>query len=114
MATVAMQLMTAEEFYEWGCRPENQDRFCELESGRIVDLPRPGKLHGMVCANLTGILGNFTAQRKTGYICSNGTGVIVKRNPDTVRGPDVLFFEDAENLEQVDEQYGETPPLLAV
>src|SRR5262249_31387852 len=71
-------------------------------------------LHGMICANVVRILGNYTAQRKKGYVCSNDTGVIVGRNPDTVRGPDVLLFEDAETEEQVEEKYGETPPILAV
>jgi Uma2 family endonuclease len=40
--------------------------------------------------------------------------VVVKRNPDTVRGPDVLLFEDARRVEEVEEKYGEEPPLLAV
>ena len=31
-----------------------------------------------------------------------------------MRGPDVLFFDDVEKVEQVEEKYGETPPLLAV
>jgi Uma2 family endonuclease len=60
------------------------------------------------------VLGNYTAQRQKGYVCSNDTGVIVERDPDTVRGPDVLLFEDAESVEQVEEKYGEKPPVLAV
>jgi Uma2 family endonuclease len=114
MATVATKLLTAEEFYEWAHRPENRDKVCELERGEIVAMSRPGKLHGLVCANVVRILGNFAAQRKKGYVCSNDTGVVTERNPDTVRGPDVLFFEDAERIEQVEEKYGEQPPLLAV
>jgi Uma2 family endonuclease len=114
MATVGTRQLTAEEFYEWANRPENRDRYCELERGEIVEMSRPGKRHGMVCANVTRILGNFTAARKNGYICSNDTGTVVARNPDTVRGPDVLLFEDAEQVEQVDEGYGERPPVLAV
>ncbi|HYT91203.1 MAG TPA: Uma2 family endonuclease [Gemmataceae bacterium] len=106
--------MSAEEFYEWGNRPENRDRFCELERGQIIDVPRPGKRHGFVCANVAGILGNFAVTRKKGYVCSNGTGVIVERNPDTVRGTDVLFFEDAQRLELVEQGYGEEWPLLVV
>ena len=108
------QLMTAEEFYEWGNRSENCDRYCELERGQIVEMTRPGRRHGLVCANAVHILGNFTARRKKGYVCSNNTGVIVERDPDTVRGPDVMLFEDAARIEDVDEKYGEHPPLLAV
>jgi Uma2 family endonuclease len=114
MATVETKLMTAEEFYEWAHRPENRDKYCELERGDIVEMSRPGKRHGMICANVTGILRNYAIQRKKGYVCSNDTGVVVERKPDTVRGPDVLFFDDAVQVEQVEEKYGETPPLLAV
>jgi Uma2 family endonuclease len=114
MATVQSKLLTAEEFYEWANRPENRGRVCELERGRIVEMSRPGKLHGLICANVVRILGNYTAQRKKGYVCSNDTGVIVERDPDTVRGPDVMLFEDAEKVEEVTEGYGEKPPILAV
>jgi Uma2 family endonuclease len=114
MATVATKPITAEQFYEWANRPENRDKYCELERGEIVEMSRPGKLHGLICANVVGILRNFVIQRKKGYVCSNDTGVVVERDPDTVRGPDVLFFEDAKRIEDVEEKYGETPPLLAV
>jgi Uma2 family endonuclease len=114
MATVATKLLTAEEFYEWTHRPENRDKYCELERGEIVEMSRPGKRHGLVCANVARILGNYTVQRKKGYVCSNDTGVLVERDPDTVRGPDVMLFEDASQIEEVDEKYGEKPPVLAV
>lgn len=115
MATAtAKKLMTAEEFYEWANHPDNRDKYCELERGEIVEMSRPGRRHGLVCAKVARILGNFTAQRKKGYVCSNDTGVIVEHDPDTVRGPDVMLFEDAVRIEDVDEKYGEKPPLLAV
>src|SRR5437868_1441595 len=106
MATVAAKLLTAEEFYEWANRPENRDKYCELERGEIVEGSRPGKRHGLICANCAGILGNYTKQRKKGYVCSNETGIIVERDPDTVRGPDIMLFKDATRLEEVDEKYG--------
>ena len=43
MATVATKLLTAEEFYEWANRPENRDKYCELERGEIVEMPPPGE-----------------------------------------------------------------------
>ncbi len=114
MATVGTQLMTAEQFYDFTHRPENEGKFFELEQGEVVEMSRPGKRHGLICANLAGILRNYAVQRKKGYVCSNDTGVVVQRNPDSVRGPDVLFFEDATLVEEVEEKYGEGPPLLAV
>jgi Uma2 family endonuclease len=113
MATVTTRPMSAEQFYEFANRPENRGRQLELERGEVVEMSGPGKLHGLVCANLTRILGNYAVARQKGYVCSNDTGLVVDRNPDTVRGPDVLFFEDAEQIEQVEEKYGEKPPLLA-
>jgi len=114
MATVQTRLLTAEEFYEWANRPENRDKVCELERGVIVEMSRPGKRHGVICANVARILGNYVASRKQGYVCANDTGVIVERKPDTVRGPDVIVFEDGGDTEDVEEGYGEQPPLLAI
>ena len=106
--------MTAKEFYEWANCSENRDKYCELESGEIVETPRPGKRHGLVCANGVGVLGNYVARRKRGYVTCNNPGIVLKRDPDTVRGPDILLFEDAKRLEEIDEKYGESPPLLSV
>jgi len=115
MATfTTKKTMTAEEFYQWANHPDNRDKYCELERGEIVEMSRPGRIHGLVCANVVWVLGGFVRQRKKGYVCSNDTGVIVERDPDTVRGPDVMLFEDAARIEDVGEKYGEKPPLLAV
>src|SRR6266480_3460730 len=100
MATVATKPMTAEKFYDFANRPENRDKVLELERGEVVEMSRPGKRHGLVCGNSTGILRNYAIARKKGYVCSNDTGVVVERDPDTVRGPDVLFFEDASRWDE--------------
>jgi Uma2 family endonuclease len=47
-------------------------------------------------------------------VASNDSGVILERDPDTVRGPDVAVYEDAETFEELHPKYGEVPPLLAV
>ena len=114
MATVATKPMTAEEFYEFVHRPENRDRVFELEDGEIVEMSLPGKRHGLVCANVSGILREYAKAKKQGYVCSNDTGVVVAREPDRVRGPDVMYFEDAKVFDQVGEKFADTPPLLAV
>jgi Uma2 family endonuclease len=114
MSTIANKLMTAEDFYDWANRPKHQDKIFELESGHPVEVPFEGKRHGFVCANVTALLGNHAARKKKGYVCCNGTGIIVSRNPDTVRGCDVLFFEDATSANQIDWHYADTPPRLAI
>lgn len=114
MASAATKPMTAAEFYGFVHRPENQDRAFELERGQVIELPTHGKRHGLICANVTWMLGTYVAARRKGYVCSNNVGVVVERNPDTVRGPDVMLFEDATSIDDVEEKYGETPPRLAV
>ena len=114
MTTVATKTITAEEFYEFTHRPENRDRVFELERGEIVEMSRPGKRHGLVCMNAGTALWAYAKLKKKGYVCSNDTGVIVERDPDTVRGPDIAFFEDAKTFEEVEEKYGEQSPLVAV
>ena len=77
-------------------------------------MSRPGKLHGFVCGNIARILGNFARQRKKGYVCTNETGIVVERDPDTVRGPDLMFFEDASSAADIERKFGQTPALLDV
>lgn len=114
MATAPTKLMTADEFWAFVHRSENQDKAYELVRGEVVEMTKPGKRHGFVCVNVGVVLHNYARQRKRGYVCSNDTGVVVDRDPDSVRGPDLLFFEDATNYEQIDRKWGDTPPRLVV
>jgi Uma2 family endonuclease len=115
MSTDAAQtLLTAEEFYEYVHRPENTNRWLELVEGEVIELPPPQKRHGVVSANVTRILGNYCFQRGKGYVASNDSGVILRRDPDTVRGPDVAIYEGAQTWAELHPKYGEVPPRLAV
>jgi Uma2 family endonuclease len=112
--TATEQLLTAEEFHDWVHRPENVNRWFELERGKVIELPPPVKRHGVVAANLTRLLGNYPVARNQGYVTSNDSGVILERDPDTVRGPDVAVYEDAQDYSELHPKYGEVPPRLAV
>jgi Uma2 family endonuclease len=114
MTTLATQRMTAEEFFEWANRSENRDRHFELVQGELVELPRHGLRHGVICANAGWILGNFTFQQRKGYVCSNNTGLIMERDPDTVRGPDLMLFDDVHRYEELNPKFAEQLPKLAV
>jgi Uma2 family endonuclease len=114
MATVASKLMTAEEFYDFANRTENRDRKFELEDGEIVEMSRPGELHCVVCGNVTGIFWSYCRKRKRGRVCPNDMGVILKRGPDTVRGPDVAVYLDNKKYEQLNRKYPEEAPNLVV
>src|ERR1700733_5090876 len=110
----AVQRMTAESFADWVEQPENRNRWFELVRGEGIELPPPGKIHGRVCVNVVFELERYVRQRRKGYVTSNDTGVILERDPDTVRGPDVAIYEDAARFSELHPKYGETPPRLAV
>jgi Uma2 family endonuclease len=111
---ITTQPMTAEQFRDFVHRPENANRWFELVRGEVIELPPPQKPHGFVCGNFTRILGNYTFASGRFYVTGNDSGVILKRGPDTVRGPDVALYNDANTFAELPPKYGETVPLLAV
>lgn len=106
--------MTADEFLAFTRQPENADKWFELVKGEVIEVPPPTRVHGAVCANVVRILGNYPFRRRKGYVASNDAGVLLSREPDTVRGPDVALYEDAQRFEDLHPEYGEVPPVLAV
>lgn len=107
-------MMTAEEFGHFVPRPENEGRIFELVRGRIEERPRPGIRHGVVCANITTTLMIFVRQRRKGYVCSNDSGVILERDPDTVRGSDVMFYDEITAFDQLPVKWDDKLPRLAI
>lgn len=107
-------LMTAEEFYEFVHRPENADRHFELDEGKVIELPPPRVPHGFYAQNLGALLWLYARTRKRGYVCSE-SGVVIGRGPDTVRGPDIMYFDDEKSAAEIAAtKYAEDPPSLAV
>src|SRR5262245_24691409 len=107
MATVGTKRMTAEEFFDWLQRPENQHRLFELEAGEVVEMPPPGELHGILCGWIAHLLWRYVLQRGQGSVSSNDTGLLVKRDPDTVRGPDLMLFEESRRLDDLNRRFVE-------
>src|ERR1039457_7336409 len=92
MATVTKtDLMTAEEFMA----ADLGDGTFELVRGEVVEMPLPTPEHGLVCANVAGILWDYGRKSGHGFPLSNDSGVLTARSPDTVRGPDVCFYSHA-------------------
>lgn len=92
MSATTTPTMTAEEFLAWASRPENAGRWCELDRGEVIDVPPPQHPHGVVSWLVSLALSAFVLRRGRGYICTNDTGIIVERNPDTIRGADLMLF----------------------
>jgi Uma2 family endonuclease len=108
------KLMTAEEFFKFVHRPENDGRCFELVRGEVIELSRPTVPHGVLCSNVGRILGNHAFAKRKGFVASNDTGVILEREPDTVRGADVAYFEGARSFADLPVKWADTPPRLAV
>ncbi len=107
-------LLTVDEYWEFVNRPENADRLFELRRGEVIELSRPKKPHGIVCARITGRLDRYVEERGVGYVECNDAGVVLEEDPGTVVGPDVAFFVDYESFEDVAPKWSEIPPILAV
>jgi Uma2 family endonuclease len=116
MSTTAVETkrMTADEFYDFVHRPENADKWFELVRGEVIELPPPQKPHGRICVRVAYFLELFLVQRGFGYATCNDAGVVLQRDPDIVRGPDVAVYEDARSWEELHPKYGEVPSRLAV
>jgi Uma2 family endonuclease len=113
MATTAKNLMTAEGFHAFTHLPENSNRDFELDDGEIAELPVLE--HGDELPNATMLLGEYLTRRGRGDISVNDTPVILSRNPDTVRGPDVMVHDDEGVWDGLAEgTFLEAPPLLIV
>jgi Uma2 family endonuclease len=114
MATVETARMTAEEFWEWCGRPENQGKRAELVRGEIVEMPPPGELHGILCWWIGYLLGMYVVRRGRGALATNDTGLIVEEGPDTVRAPDVILFGESRALDKLSRRHSTRLPELVV
>lgn len=88
MAIVSGPLLTAEEFAHTadpaGC-------LTELVQGRIVSFPFHGFRHGVICGRLCHLIGSLAEEGRGGHAFV-GTGIITRRDPDTVRGADLSYL----------------------
>jgi Uma2 family endonuclease len=106
--------MSSGEFFDWVHRPENRERWFELERGKVIEMPPPGVRHGVVCGNVGWILNGFVRQQNQGYVCTNDTGVILETDPDTVRGIDVTLYDKSVPYDNLTPRYATDLPNLAV
>lgn len=104
------QSVTAEVFYEM---PDLPDKLLELGDGEVIELPPMGVLAALVKINLLRSIGGFIDQHDAGLVLP-GVGCVLRRGPDTVRSPQVSFFE-WEHVPKGDalDWFIEAPPALA-
>jgi Uma2 family endonuclease len=106
--------MTAEEFCELAHRPQNDNAWLELDRGTVIELDPPTRLMSFLTASFSAMIGRHAEEVGTCYAVCGDCGVILRRDPDTVRGADVAVYDDFEALKDRSLHYGEAAPLLAV
>jgi Uma2 family endonuclease len=84
-----------------------------LVRGEAVEMPPPGEAHGLLCGWIAHLLWSYVLQRGEGAgVASNDTGLLVEKDPDTVRGPDVMLFAALGPSEQLSLRYSTRIPRL--
>src|SRR5262249_39162210 len=79
-----------------------------------VEMPPPAEHHGVVSSWIAHLLWMYVIQHGKGYVCGNDTGLLVEREPDTLRGPDVMLFDEARPLDRMSRKFTERIPKLVV
>ena len=103
------QFITAEEFAAMSPPVDGSKQ--ELVRGEIVTMSRPKPRHGFVQANIGALLINYTKPNRLGWVFLE-SGVILEREPDTVRGPDVCFYSITRLPDVPDERASQQPTGL--
>lgn len=81
------QLVTAEEFVD-----KYSHDYAELIDGVLKERGMPSLRHGQVCARATRLVANYVEDHGLGHTMCNDSHVLIRKNPDTVRGPDVSYY----------------------
>ena len=87
----------------------------ELIRGVLCKTMPTGLTHGEIVMNLAAELSSFTKPRRLGRVVGSDSGMLLERNPDTVREPDIAFISAQKlPLEVRLSGYFEGAPDLAV
>jgi Uma2 family endonuclease len=105
----AAPLVTGEELAEMG----NIGR-CELVEGEIIMLSPTGWRHGDFELQAGYALKSFVGERNLGKVLVGEVGIYTGRNPDTVRGADVIFISHARLAQAKSASFLDVAPELVV
>ena len=111
MATAITGLLTAEDLL----RLNSEGIKGELIRGVLCETVSVGKIHGRIAMTFGSALVAYVRPRRLGTVIGSDAGVLVQRNPDTVREPDIAYIS-AERLPLDDQSDGylEVAPELVV
>ena len=111
MTTAKNKLLTAEDLL----RLHSQGVKGELIDGVLHETVSAGKRHSFIAGNIMAPLHTHVRRDRLGRVGGTDGGVLVRRNPDSVREPDI-FFVSAERLPLDDQSDGylEVVPEIVV
>ncbi len=87
---------------------------CELVKGRIVPVAPAGDEHGKIEIKIGTILYAFVMAHNLGKVRVGEVGIYTRRNPDTVRGADVLFISNERYARKTSRSFLDVAPDLVV
>lgn len=87
---------------------------CELIEGRLVHMSPTRPQHGGIESRLDRRLGAFVEERDLGEVQVGEVGIFTHRNPDTVRGADVLFISHERLARATPGQFYDVAPELVI
>lgn len=85
-ASFTPPLLTLEEFIE-----RYGDARVELVNGIVKEMPWAEWIHGYIAARLAMFFGTFVEVYDLGRVIGNDSFIKIRRNPDSVYGPDLFF-----------------------
>jgi len=87
----------------------------EIDEGELVIIAPAGFEHNDIVTEVTARMWQHAKAHKLGKVLTNELGVILRRDPQTLRGVDVAFFSN-ERLARITDRKGfpDVPPDLAV
>ena len=113
MSTVSTpRLLTAEEFALLPSPEDGSQQ--ELVSGVVVTMPPPSNYHALCCNEIVFRLNVHIRPLKLGSVAINDGGVILSRDPDIVRGPDIAYWSRERMPEPPRKGYPDIAPDLVV
>ena len=111
MATAKNKLLTAEDLL----RLHSQGFKGELIDGVFVETVAVGMRHSFIAGNIMSPMHAYVRRNRMGRVGGTDGGVLIQRNPDTVREPDIFFVSASRlPLEDHSEGYLEVAPELVI
>ena len=87
---------------------------CELVEGKLVQIAPTGNEHGTYEGNFFYHISTFVRQHDLGKVQVGEVGIYTHRDPDTVRGADVLFISHERYAQQKSTGFLHVAPDLVV